>query len=97
MGPGGTYEEDNFFRRNIDEYPEFKKNADTGPVAGLQRRPSSQLSNARSVSSMIKPNAPFRCNFNYFVNNFSLYVEKNYIVIEKAFLYEIFSDWEQLR
>jgi hypothetical protein len=80
MGPGGTYEEDNFFRRNVDEYPEFKKNAETGPVAGLQRRPSSQLSNTRSVSSMIKPNAPFRCNFHLFINNFSLYVEKNYIV-----------------
>lgn len=64
MGPGGSFEEDNFYRRNVKEYPDFgsaDKTTITGASqGGFHPRPSSSLSLAHSQKKIIKANAPFR-------------------------------------
>jgi hypothetical protein len=71
MGPGGTFEEDNYYRRNVAEYPDFGgANQDSGDkrstisgqihLGGPRHRPSSSLSQVTSTKNVIKANAPFR-------------------------------------
>lgn len=52
MGPGGLYNEDNFFRKNVVEYPDFNE----------LKRPSSSLVKSNSTSKQLKTNQPFKCN-----------------------------------